>query len=473
MGNNTINISKKDVAWNYLATFFSLATGIIVLPFILHKLSPEEIGMNYLMQTVSSIVMLIDFGFRPQFGRNFTYVLSGVQSLKAEGVEQNHSGIINYHLLAVLLKTARRVYSLMSIAGLTLMLTGGTLYIYYVTNGFSTVEHSLYIWLIFSFSVYFNIYFSYYPTLLTGSGMIAESSKATVFTRIVQVALNISLLYLGWGLFSVVVANCISPFVLRIYCYKTYFTKELKAKINVITHKDELSETFKAIWHNAVKLGINNLGNYAINKLGMFLVGLYLPLAVVGSYGLLIQLSTIVSGVAVIMSHSYMPKFAYYRVTGQIKELTSLFSFTVIVYWMIMIVGGLVIVFGGQAILSLIKSNTQLPAQSLCAIYILILALEGNHSNFATLITTKNEVPFVAAGLISGGVIAFFTFLSLRFTGMGLLGVVLCQGVVQLCYNNWYWPHWVLKDLNVSLYQFFCEGLTYTRNLVHKLLIKI
>ena len=463
---SNIVITKIDVLWNYLATFFSLATGIIVLPFILNKLSPEEIGLNYLMQTIYSIVMLIDFGFRPQFGRNFTYVLSGAQSLKKEGIEQNVSGEVNYHLLAVLLKTARKAYSFMSIIGLALMLTAGTVYMYYVTDGFTSVNNSLYIWLFFSVSVYFNFYFSYYPTLLTGSGMIAEASKAGIWMRVVQIVINLGLLYAGWGLFSVVIANFISPFVLMYYCYKVYFTDELKKKISIQTTKEELTDTFKKIWSNAAKLGVNNLGAYAINKFGLFLVGLYLPLSVVGSYGLLIQLATILSGVAVIMSNSYMPKFSNYRVTGQTKELAGLFSFTVIVYWIIMIAGSLVIVLWGQPILNLVKSNTQLPAQALCAAYLVVISLEGNHSNFASLITTKNEVPFVAAGLISGGLIALLTFICLQYTNIGLWGVVLCQGIVQLCYNNWYWPRWVLNDLNLSFVTFAREGMHYTRGIL-------
>ena len=69
-----IAVSKSDVIWGYAAKFFSLATGVIVLPVVLRMLSTEEIAMNYLMLTVSSLVALFDFGFAPQFGRNITYV---------------------------------------------------------------------------------------------------------------------------------------------------------------------------------------------------------------------------------------------------------------------------------------------------------------------------------------------------------------------------------------------------------------
>ena len=41
-----IKISKADVWWGYIAQFFNLSAGILVLPYVLHKLSAEEIGFK-------------------------------------------------------------------------------------------------------------------------------------------------------------------------------------------------------------------------------------------------------------------------------------------------------------------------------------------------------------------------------------------------------------------------------------------
>lgn len=459
-----INITKQDIIWSYVAKVFSLSSSLIVLPLILSLLSAEEIGLNYLMATISSMVMLIDFGFGPQFGRNFTYVHSGAQHLLKEGVLQDCNGIINYRLLAILLKTAKQVYKRLSLIALILMLTLGFVYIYYVTEGFETVENAQWIWIVFSISVYFNFYYSYYTTLLTGSGMIAESNKSMIFTRIVYLILNIMMLYIGWGLFAVVIANLLAPFVGRFYCYRVYFTRELRNKINIKITQDDLNETFYIIWYNAKKVGINMIGSYAINKIGMFLVGLYLPLAVVGSFGLLIQITTILTGIAAIMNNSYMPLFSKYRINGQKLDLIKVFSFTVIVFWLFMLLGSLVVILGGNSILNFINSNTLLPSKLICACYLLILSLEGNHAMFAGFITTNNEVPFVKSGLLSGLFIALFTFLGLHIFNISLLGVVLIQGLVQLAYNNWYWPCYVLKDLNCSSLEFLRHGMSYANN---------
>ena len=90
-----ISITKKDVAWGYIGQLFSLFSGLITLAIILKMLSPEEVGMNYIMLTISTLVSLLDFGFAAQFGLNFTLIHSGSQRLLKEGVEHNENGQIN------------------------------------------------------------------------------------------------------------------------------------------------------------------------------------------------------------------------------------------------------------------------------------------------------------------------------------------------------------------------------------------
>ncbi|MBQ5936174.1 MAG: polysaccharide biosynthesis protein, partial [Bacteroidales bacterium] len=97
-----INISKKDVLWGYVATFFQVASGLVVLPFILHFLTKEEVGLNYIMLTVGAMVSLFDFGFTPQFGRNFSYIFSGATDLAKEGLQNAVGEKTNYRLLRIL-----------------------------------------------------------------------------------------------------------------------------------------------------------------------------------------------------------------------------------------------------------------------------------------------------------------------------------------------------------------------------------
>lgn len=454
-----VEITKKDVTWSYVAKLFQIGSGLVTLPLILRLLTTEEVGMNYLMLTVSSIVGLMDFGFSPQFGRNFTYVNSGARRLCREGVEEERGGSIDWHLLSVLISTARFVYRRLSVLALIVMLTFGTGYIWYLTEGFTNVNNSLYIWILYSFSTYFNIYFSYYSSLLTGSGMIRESSQAAILSKSAYLVLCTLFLLLGWGLFAVVAANFIAPFVQRYVSYRAYFKPELKARLaeQTVTRED-IRETFSVIWFNAKKLGINFIGAYAVNKMGMFIIGFFLPLATIGSYGLLTQLTTIVSGIANTMFVTYLPKVSNCRVTGDRPMLKRTISFSMVVGQIIMLAGALGIIFVAPYLLELIKSQTMLPSRLICVLYLVIVALELNHSEFASVISTENKIPYVVPSLVSGGVIVLLTFIALKFTTLGLLGVVLVQGIVQAAYNNWRWPLWVFRELDMSISEFYGTG---------------
>ena len=94
--------------------------------------------------------------------------------------------------------------------------------------------------------------------------------------------------------------------------------------------------------------------------------------------------------------------------------------------------------------------------------------LELNQSNFATIIVTSNRVPFVKPTLISGAVIFVGTFVVLKLTTWGILGVVLVQAVVQLSYNDWKWPKQVFEELNVSLLQFVKLGIIKCNTLIKR-----
>lgn len=450
------SISKKDVIWGYGAQFFSIASGVLVLPLILHLLSPEEIGMNYLMLTVGSLVALFDFGFGPQFGRNITYIFSGAQELRKEGID-NEVGEkqINYRLLATMIFTARFVYRRLSLVVLLVMLSLGTLYIYKVTNGFTNVHYSLYIWLVYSISTFFNIYYTYYASLLIGKGMIMESKKAMVYSKIVYIIINIALLWLGVGLFSIAIANLLAPFVERFISHHYFFTKEFKIEIDqfVITKKEKL-DLFNIVWHNARKLGLVFIGSYAITRFAMFLGGLYLSLEDIASYGLMLQLVGLISSISSTLFVIYNPQFTELSIKGKMDELKKKFAFSMGIYYIFFTVGGLFLVLIVPELLVLIKAKAVLPVSSILILYLVIMLLENNHSFFATMIVITNTVPFMWVSLITGGFIALGSYLSLTFTNLGLFGLVLTQGVVQLAYNNWKWPSIIFNKYNLSLFAF-------------------
>ena len=200
----------------------------------------------------------------------------------------------------------------------------------------------------------------------------------------------------------------------------------------------------------------------------MFIVGIYLSLEVTASYGLMVQLGTTMVTMASVFFVSYLPVFSNYQVTREYQKLTELLSFTMIIFWALMICGCIGMFFFGNWLLDLIGSQTTLPSRWICLLYFLFSTLELNQSNFATIIVTSNRVPFVKPTLISGAVIFVGTFVVLKLTTWGILGVVLVQAVVQLSYNDWKWPKQVFEELNGSRLQFVKLGIIKCNTLIKR-----
>jgi O-antigen/teichoic acid export membrane protein len=455
-----IRIANKDIFWGFFAQFFSVASGLVILPLVLSMLSEEEIGLNYLLLTFASLISLLDFGFSSQIGRNISYVFGGAQKLLKEGVTKSKSlDNINFKLLINLINSARFVYSRISLFALIILLTLGSWYISVVTENFKTVDNAFAIWVLFSVSIAFEIYFSYYSALLVGKGLIMESRKSIVFSKTVYIIISIILLKLNLGLFGIVIANFISPFVSRLYSHRIFFNNEFKTNTSGLSvSKTETIELVKVIWHNSKKIGLVFIGSFAINKFSLFIAGLYLPIDEVGSYGLMLQLFsflTTISSTLIIINNT---KFAFYRVKSSKNLLIREFAFTMFMYYIMFILGVILLIYIGPITLNSIHSQTQLPNKYILIIFSIVILLEGNHSNFANLIVTKNKVPFVKSTLIAGFFIAIGDLICLFYLKMGVLGLVIVQGVVQLSYANWKWPKSVFNEFNIGIKSFIILG---------------
>lgn len=233
-----VKISKKDIAWSYIANFFNLGANLLVLPVILNRLSAPEIGMNYIMLSVGALVSIVDMGFSELCGRSLTYVLSGSKHILKKGVDIGERSNVDFYLLRCVIETAKFIYRRISLFTLIALLTLGTAYMYKITHGFSNVQNSLLIWILYSVSCSLNLYFIYYGALLRGTGKIQEMQKAIMYNKIVYIIICFILLFCGLGLLSVVIANLVSPFVGRYYSYKKFYTKYiLENTANIVVKK--------------------------------------------------------------------------------------------------------------------------------------------------------------------------------------------------------------------------------------------
>lgn len=454
-----VSISKKDILWSYLSQFLSIGAGILILPAILHKLSSQEIGINYILLSISAFIPLLDAGFSPQFTRNITYVFNGANVLKKEGYDHLHTGgSVNYRLLSSVIRATQYAYKRFALGVGLLLLSVGTFYMYIVTDRFATVNNMMWIWILFCLSVFCTIYLLYYHSLLIGRGFIKESQKSFVLTKVLNMCIAIGLVYCDLGLISIAVANLLAPIIGRFLAHFYFYRDGLKEKIQEEVSFSEIRSVLSVSWPNIRKLSLITIAGYVVSQLGVFLSGLYLPLEEVGSYGLMIQLSNVIALVSTTLITIQTPAFASYRVTGNREMLIKKFASSMVLFYPLFIIGTILLVWVAPKLLSVIQSNAVLPASYILVVYCLIRLLEANHSCFANIISSANHIPFFNAALLSGLCTLIGYGLLILFSRTGILFLILVPGIVQLAYQNWKWPQMVLKEFGISWMKFIRIG---------------
>ena len=100
-----------------------------------------------------------------------------------------------------------------------------------------------------------------------------------------------------------------------------------------------------------------------------------------------------------------------------------------------------------SCLLELLGSKTMLLPGAMIAVAAVISFLEMTHAMAGNVLLTKNYVPFFIPSIVSGLCTVALLLLFMNFTDLGLWGLILAPGIVQLAYQNWKWPLEVYRDL--------------------------
>jgi len=446
-----MQIGRKDVLWSYLATFLQIGAGVILLPFILRVFPQETVAIWTIFLTIITLSSMLDFGFNPSFARNISYVVSGVKELKTTGfqiVEQTNCEV-DYSLFKGLINAMRWFYGRVALILFILLITLGTYYIHTVLKTYSHNHTEVYIsWAILCVINSYSLYTLYYDSLLQGQGLVMRAKQIQIVGQLVYLLVAIVMIVLQFNLIAVVSAQALSVVIRRLLSYKTIYTSEFKQRFhNVIAQSRK--EILKLIYPNAVKVGLTGLGAFLVTRSAVIIGSLYLSLDTIASYGITVQIIAIVSGLAMVYFSAYQPKIVQFRAQNNLYEIKRIYLKACFLLYATFIVCGTGLFYLGDWALDLIGSQTPLLQKSIVALALVIVFLETNHSIAGGILLTKNEVPFFRAALLSGAATILLLFVFLKYTQLGVLGLILAPGIAQGCYQNWKWPMVVIKELKI------------------------
>lgn len=454
-------LSKKDIFWTYFSKAFTLLSGIITLPLILRWLSEEEIAVNYLFLNIISYTVIFDLGFSPQFSRNIGFVFGGAPDIKSVGYETAAKGEVNYKLVKNVISTAKYLYGWISLVLLVVLSTAGTFYVSKVTSGYSMGSEILWMWLAFTVLETFDFYYKFYTPLLQGKGSIAELGMIDLISSVIKVILTVLFLWLGWKLWAVLIGVFSKIVITRIMSvYSLYYSDGLKDKLRPFkVSVAEKKDMIHRVWHNAKRSAIVQVASFCTTQVGFLFTGWYLSASDISSYGLLMQLTMIITGVSMSLSNSISPIYAQLRANNDMEGIKKNFYFTTGVYYIIFIAGSIFLLTICPILIDLVKSNALLPPFLISVVYLIYKFLEGQHCVCIYCISSKNYIYDTESASIMAVATIILLYLALDVLHMGLFGVVFVQFLVAVVYANWKWPYECCKDLGITYPQMIYNSI--------------
>lgn len=443
------HIGKRDVAWSYIATVVMVGSGVILLPFLLHKMSAETIGIWNIFQTITALVLLLDFGFRPSFARNISYIFSGVSNLQKNGVAAIEGDAqVNYALLKGTIRAMQRFYRWVALGVFALLATVGTAYFYFILQKYSGDRQDVMIaWILLIAINCYNLYTYYYDALMLGKGYVRRNQQINIIAQLVYLSIAIGLIYAGLGLSAVVAAQLTATIIRRMLFRRVFFTPELRHHLEQAEAQDT-SAVLRAIYPNAVKVGLTGLGGFLVNKSAVLMGSAFLSLEQVACYGITLQVMDVLARCATVTYESLSPRIAQCRAEKDLSSLRRYYIYATGALVCTYIAGGVSWVFLGDWVLKIIHSETTfVPTAMLCTMLVISL-LEKNHAVSAGFIAADNRIPFFIPSLVSGAATVLLLWLFLQPLNMGIWGMILAPGIAQIAYQNWKWPSVIIRELH-------------------------
>ncbi len=448
--------------WNYIGTIVSMSSGFVLLPLLMHYLSDDELGLWYVYLAFSNLAMLFEFGFNPTFARNIVYVVSGARSLSVEGCDKaSVEEGIDWHLLNTVIKASKVIYAVIAIVATVLLATVGSAYIVCVASDMdaAVICGS---WPLFCVAVFLNLYFLWSITVLRGYGDVAGEKKASVFSKLAQLAVSAVLLIGGLGLVGAAIGYLANAILMRLAAVfmlrKHKVIEQGRRSDSEPVDASAIKGIFFTIFHLAWRDGLVRLAVYVSTQAMSILSSLFLGLSETGTYSVLLQFANAVCNFASAYPNSFFPAMQSAFVEGDTDRRRHYVSTGIVGYWALHILStaGVCVVF--LPLLPLFKPNVTVDF-GLFAGMCVYLGLLQQHSIFCNYIISMNEIPYMWGYIVAAAVGTGLVCLLCGVFGMGAWGIVLGQAISQLAYNNWKWPIYLCGKLGFSYSGCLREGI--------------
>ena len=435
--------NRTDFFWSYIAQIISVGGGIIALPLVLKYWDVVVVNDYLILITLMALFAIIDGGLRINVARIAAFSVAG----RIPSYGSTTAFVLKNLTISQLFHVIHRLSLQISSLGGFLIFAIGSVYIYETASAQSKWSN-FFVWALLSGS---QILFSRNLSIigvLQGMGNIAIANKIVAWFKGGILFSCILSILLGFGLqgFAIGAFFCsVIVFYATLWAFERYTGLRPAQGDTLSILGADIREIRGLVLKPSARLWFVHLGGFLINRGNVLVAGLVLGVVESSAFMLSIVVISVAANLASSIIQVYLPQLNSIQVSESRRLLPTIVKKIYGVAYSIFTVLFLGIYFLGNYLLELIGSEARLIDERMLLMIGFIIALELNHSIAAIYLTTRNEIIFAKAAVLSGVATVFMGYA--LGTVYGTIGLILAQGGVQLLYNNWRWPQLMLRDL--------------------------
>jgi O-antigen/teichoic acid export membrane protein len=430
---------------------------LILTPLILVKYDVDEIAFWYLLLTINSFVIVVDFGFYPSFSRVISYVYNGLDHV---------SDISDKTKVLKDKKPAwsfmQKVYGTINVTyiSLTLLVVAVlTMASYYpISTVISRASNQIELWssyVLFIISVVFAFFARRSDTIIIGTNHIALINRWNIINNLVNSATSIFIVYLGYGVFWLAVNQLLFSVILiiRNYYLERHICDGAFRKFKMFQF--DLS-IFKWVWSPTWKSGVGILASTGLTQVTGFIYTNMSSSAELASYLITLKLVTTVAQFSQAPFYSKIPLFSGLRVRNQITELSNRTMTAMFKSLMVFVFGISGLFFCGDYLLEFIGAKTELESPLFIIFMAFIWFFERHHAMHAQVYSTTNKIPFYKMLIITGLINLILMYILVPI--IGVWGFPTSLAIANLTINNWWNVKISVHSLNQNFWFYFSKS---------------
>lgn len=447
--------SPTAMTWGNMLT--SSIKLLVLTPLILVRYDVNEIAFWYLLLTINSFTVVVDFGFYPTFSRVISYAFNGLKSIHDFG-KQNSStkGEPNWDLMGKVYGTINTTY-----------LTLGVLVILIITAAsYGSIQriiaqcaHPEPLWIaygLYILSIYFQFFAKKFDAVIIGTNHVALINRWNMVINVLNALSAILIVYLGLGivwlafhqLAFTIILNVRSAFLERWIC---------DGKFRSLSMLSFDREVFQWCWGPTWKSGILILCSTGVNQASGLIYSHTANPAQLASYLLSLKLVTTISQFSQAPFYSKLPILSGLRVKNDIDTLSNISANAMKKALLAFVLGMAVLVFFGDWGLEFIGAHSKLIDSRILMLMAFIWFLERHHAMHAQIYVTTNKVPFYKSAIITG--VVNIGLIWILLPTYDVVAFPLAQGISNLLINNWWNVSLSIRSIKEDFVHFFRKSL--------------